>query len=146
MELLWFLVAILAIILATYYRRRESMTNADVQSAMQDYGDTSGKHQKHTSGEVGEFPIYGPKIKHPPVKPSGDDDGNSKNKKRNTGIYPDIYGPDVPMTPGKRPHDGKHHSDDTSDDTYQFNPDYQKAFPTDGPPQPYLTNFSKFQH
>jgi uncharacterized membrane protein YgcG len=30
--------------------------------------------------------------------------------------------------------------------THQFNPDLAKAFPVDGPPQPFLTDFSKIQH
>jgi hypothetical protein len=32
------------------------------------------------------------------------------------------------------------------DQAYQFNPDLAKAFPTNGPPLPFLTDFSKIQH
>jgi len=50
------------------------------------------------------------------------------------------------MEPGKKCSTGaKHSSDDVSDCTYDYNPDLQKAFPTSGPPQPFLTNFSGFQ-
>jgi hypothetical protein len=30
--------------------------------------------------------------------------------------------------------------------SHEFNPDLAKAFPVDGPPQPFLTDFSKIQH
>jgi len=60
-------------------------------------------------------------------------------------IYPDIYGPDVELVPGTKPRSNKHKSDDTSDPSYDFNPDLQKAFPTSGPPQPFLNDFSGFQ-
>ena len=62
------------------------------------------------------------------------------------GAYPDIYGPDVPMTPNAKHSGGKETSDDVTNDSYDYNMDLQKAFPTSGPPEPFLTDFSKFQH
>jgi hypothetical protein len=145
MELLWILLAIVAIFAASYLRQREYMTNADVKSALQKYAGETDTPQKYDSTGVSEYPIYGPTIKHPPVEPSTEG-GGSKNKTKPSGVYPDIYGPDVELIPGTKPRDPKHKSDDTSDSTYDFNPDLSKAFPTSGPPQPYLTDFSGFQH
>jgi hypothetical protein len=143
MELLWITLGIVVILIATYARRRESMTNADVQSALQKYGGTDTP-QKYNSTGVSEYPIYGPTIKRPPVSPTGGSGAGAP--KRTTGLYPDIYGPDVEMIPGTKPSKGKNRSDDTSDPTYDFNPDLKNAFPTAGPPEPYLTDFVKFQH
>jgi hypothetical protein len=151
-DLLILIACILAIALATYYRRsvsRERMTNKDLISALQKFGDQSGDSSKK-SDTLQEAPIYGPKAAAPsapfpaPSKKSNSD-GTSSD-------YPEIYGPDVAMTPGtgstctKDP-PGTHASDSaTSEDcTYQYNPDLKKAFPTDGKaPQPFLTDFSKF--
>jgi hypothetical protein len=36
-------------------------------------------------------------------------------------------------------------STETENEPYYFKPDFQKAFPVNGPPQPFLTDFSKFQ-
>ena len=142
MELLWILLAIVAILAVTYYRQRESMTNADVQSALQKYGGSDTPHSYNSTG-VSEYPIYGPTIKRPPVSPTG---GSGEGApKRTTGLYPEIYGPDVEMVPGTKPHNPKHRSDDPDDPAYEYNPDLQKAFPTSGPPQPFLTDFTKFQ-
>uniref|UniRef100_A0A6C0DQI9 Uncharacterized protein n=1 Tax=viral metagenome TaxID=1070528 RepID=A0A6C0DQI9_9ZZZZ len=33
-----------------------------------------------------------------------------------------------------------------ADRTYEFNPDLARTFPVDGPPQPFLTDFSNIQH
>ena len=57
----------------------------------------------------------------------------------------DIYGPDVVAAPGEKIKHAKHESDRVDDDTYDYNPDLQHAFPTNGPPQPFLTDFSKIQ-
>jgi len=46
---------------------------------------------------------------------------------------------------GEKIKNAKHESDNVNDETYDYNPDLQKAFPTSGPPQPFLTDFSKFQ-
>ena len=81
------------------------------------------------------------------------------------GIRPGLYGPgDGPYTPGK--HESKHpgcrvrndnsviddgkFSSDTATrnpqylSVYKYSPPLEKAFPTEGPPVPYLTDFSGF--
>lgn len=121
----------------------EFMTNKDLVSALQTHGTPDAK-KKHKD-EPSEMEIYGPKAEKVVPPPSG-----TKPKGSNTsGTYPDIYGPDVGLTPGtkaKKIPSSKHTSDEVEDETYDYNPDLQKAFPTEGPPQPFLTDFSKFQH
>ena len=135
----WILIvlAILAIVIATYFRT-EHMTNKDVVSMMQSYGkkDEDDKKKTPTQG-----PIMGPKSGGIGPAPTTTPTKDSKS----TGSYPDIYGPDVAMEPGKKPDNGKHESDNVNDPTYDYNPDLQKAFPVEGPPQPFLTDFSPFQ-
>lgn len=118
----------------------EHMTNKDMLSAIKTYGTEDTAKSKKKSGQPLEAPIYGPKvepIEHPtPANSSSKTNGGSN-------IYPDIYGPDVVASPGEKVKSAKHESDNAEDD---YNPDLQKAFPTSGPPQPFLANFSKFQH
>jgi hypothetical protein len=124
------------------HSRVEGMTNKDLVSALQTHGTPDAKKKK--KDEPSELEIYGPKAEK--VVPTSN---GSKSKGSDTsGSYPDIYGPDIPAVPGTKPKSmpGKHASDQVDDETYDFNPDLQKAFPTEGPPQPFLTDFSKFQH
>jgi hypothetical protein len=118
------------------------MTNKDVQTALKKHAGATDKPSTYDTASVSEYPIYGPTASKPEPSPSPGPGGNGKNDTR---MYPDIYGPDVELVPGMKPKSNKQSSDDTSDPTYEFNPDLQKAFPTSGPPQPFLTNFSKFQ-
>jgi len=94
-------------------------------------------------------PIYGPL--------GGGIDPDAANRIHTTtttgGDYPQIYGPDVVATPGsgtnssgKGTTSGLVSSDQVDQSTYEFNPDLKNAFPYDGPPQPFLTNFKKIQH
>ena len=139
----WLLIAIsLLAIFVVSYARRENMTNKDVQSAMQKYAGVNDKDSSYESVGVSEYPIYGPKARQPEPSPEPGRGGDTKHDSRN---YPDIYGPDVELVPGTKPRSNKHKSDDTSDPSYDFNPDLQKAFPTSGPPQPFMTDFSSFQ-
>ena len=123
----------------------EKMTNKDLLATLSTFG-TKGTKPK--SKDLYEEQIYGPKapkLADPapaPSKGNNEDDANT---------YPDIYGPEVTPVPGKKQtkhKSGKHSSDDTKDDEpYQFNPDLEKAFPMEeNEPQPFLTDFSKFQH
>jgi hypothetical protein len=142
MEWLWIVLSILAIFIVSY-SRREQMTNKDVQSALQKYAGSTDTSSAHKPTAVSQYHIYGPKAKAPePESEPTPGGGTGKNDSR---AYPDIYGPDVELVPGTKPSSGKHKSDDTSDPIYEFNPDLQKAFPTDGPPKPFLTDFSRFQ-
>ncbi len=143
MEWLWIAISLLAILVVSFYRQ-EHMTNKDVQSALQKYAGVNDTASSYQSVGVSEYPIYGPKARQPEPSPAPGS-GRGKDGKHDSRNYPEIYGPDVELIPGTKPQSNKHKSDDTSDPTYEFNPDLQKAFPTSGPPQPFLTNFSAFQ-
>ena len=136
-------IVVLAIVVIFITRPlTEYMTNKDLVSALQTHGTPDTK--KKAKDEPSELEIYGPKAeKVVPTKSSGKSSGSDTS-----GSYPDIYGPDIPLVPGTKTKSmpGKHTSDEVDDETYDFNPDLQKAFPTEGPPQPFLTDFSKFQH
>jgi hypothetical protein len=136
-------IVVLAIVVIFITRPlTEYMTNKDLVSALQTHGTSDAKKKK--KDEPSELEIYGPKAeKVVPTKSSGKSSGSDTS-----GSYPDIYGPDIPLVPGTKTKSmpGKHTSDEVDDETYDFNPDLQKAFPTEGPPQPFLTDFSKFQH
>jgi hypothetical protein len=119
----------------------EHMTNKDVMSAIKKYGTEDPSMSKKPTDKLSDAPIYGPRvapIEQPsPTKPSG--------SKTDSSTYPDIYGPDVIASPGEKLKHAKQASDRVDDDTYDYNPDLAKAFPTSGPPQPFLADFSKFQ-
>lgn len=135
------LIVLCVIVIWITIPHKEYMTNSDVASMLQAHALPDKK--KKASKEVNELQIYGPHV--PPVehKPSG-----SKNGKLTptSGEYPDIYGPEYTSAPGTKPKKPKNESDDPNDETYEFNPDLQKAFPTEGEPTPFLTDFAKFQH
>jgi hypothetical protein len=136
----YLLIGLLILAILVSYSR-EYMTNKDVSSMMQHYGDRDKKKSK--DDKPSSAPIFGPTAPKPVDPPSGGKGGGGKPAAG--GDYPNIYGPDVPMVPGMKPKKPKHESDNLDDDTYDYNPDLQKAFPTSGPPQPFLTDFSKFQ-
>ena len=132
MKYLWVLLIIfLLLITAT---TTEHMTNKDLISTLKTFGDKGTPPSKKKTPI--EAPIYGPRappVEHPtPSKPGKIPSG---------GVYPDIYGPEYQGLPGTKPIQSN-----TTDDVYTFNPDLQKAFPTDGEPKPFLTDFSKFLH
>jgi len=110
--------------------------------------DSSGNTNPNTKNKA---PIYGP------LGGGIDPDAASRIHSATTGgDYPQIYGPDVVATPGtntigsgssgKGTTSGLVSSDQVDQPTYEFNPDLKNAFPYDGPPQPFLTNFKKIQH
>jgi hypothetical protein len=136
------LIVIALLIFLVSMTTYEHMTNKDLVSALQKYG--SKEDSKKKTDIPSQTPIYGPKaepVVHPtPTKPS------SKSNVDSTSVYPDIYGPDVVASPGEKIKHAKVASDNVDDETYDYNPDLAKAFPTSGPPQPFLTDFSKFQH
>jgi hypothetical protein len=121
------------------------MTNKDVISMMQSYGSKDEDTKKKKADKPAEAPILGPKSggmgPSPSTQPTKDSNAG--------GSYPEIYGPDAPMVPGTTSKScstsSKHESDNVEDCTYDYNPDLQKAFPTSGPPQPFLNDFSPFQ-
>lgn len=140
MDLLLIVLAILAIVIATMYRQ-EHMTNKDMMSKLQTYGTKDESKKNDTPSQA---PIYGPRAEQPtaPAPTASNGKGAANN---GSGTYPEIYGPEYQGVPGMKQKNPKHESDDTSDETYDYNPDLQKAFPTSGPPQPFLTDFSRFQ-
>jgi hypothetical protein len=142
MELLWVVVILIAIAIIAMYKPRENMTNKDLMDTLKTFGE---KGTKPKSKDVTQEPIYGPKSGglEPTPAPS-----SKKNGGDDTNTYPDIYGPEITPIPGTKVcKKGKHESDCADNEAYQFNPDFGNAFPrADGEPQPFLTDFSKFQH
>jgi hypothetical protein len=149
-----------------FYRPREHMTNEQLIDTLKTFGEqgTSSSSSK-TSGQSSQA-IYGPSASPPPV-PTNTGAGGGKTV---AGPYPQIFGPDVTNAPGTKPGSGSAlggsdlsgggvganggsangfvYSDQPGPQgqTHEFNPDLAKAFPVDGPPQPFLTDFSKIQH
>ena len=120
------------------------MTNADLISTLKTFGDKGTSPKKKDPSQSDHLQIMGPKAS--PIDPADRKPPSGSGGTNTSGVYPDIYGPDVAKIPGTTRPAGKHHSDDTSDEEYQYNPDLKNAFPVEGPPQPFLTDFSKFQH
>jgi len=139
--IVWLVVSGLILLAVLFYYSRENMTNSDLISTLKTFGDKGTKKPAKDASQSDSMPIMGPKA--PPIDPA--DKKNSKSGTNTSGSYPDIYGPEVPKIPGTTQTAGKHISDETSDSTYEFNPDLKNAFPVEGPPQPFLTDFSKFQ-
>jgi hypothetical protein len=141
-------VLLLILVVLLLVNSREHMTNADLISTLKTFG-TDGKVTA-PKDYASEAPIWGPKA--PQVVPAPPKSGGGDSR---SGVYPEIFGPEYQGPPGAKKSSKKtknneqgsdlHQSDDTSDPTYEFNPDLKKAFPTNGPPQPFLTDFSKFQ-
>jgi hypothetical protein len=139
--MLWILIGLVVLLLLI--DRREHMTNKDLISALKTFGDVAPPKKSKDPTESDKVPIYGPRA--PQVTPA--DPNKTKLSPTVSGVYPDIYGPEITTAPGtKAKPNPKSASDSIDDDTYEFNPDLKKAFPTDGPAQPFLTDFSKLQH
>jgi len=137
------LVAVALVLFLVSMTTYEHMTNKDLMSALQKYGTDDKKKEKKPDDKPAEAPIYGPKAAPPPAEPVPTK--SSTKTPTDSSVYPDIYGPEVVAAPGEKIKHAKHESDRVDDETYDYNPDLQKAFPTSGPPQPFLTDFSKFQ-
>ena len=135
---LWVLLG-LAILVILFYRPRENMTNDQLISALSQFGKEGTSPSSNTSSPSAQA-IYGPSASPPPVPTNA---GGSGSGKTVAGPYPQIFGPDVTSGPGTT--GGSVSSGGPADQTHEFNPDLAKAFPVDGPPQPFLTDFSKIQ-
>lgn len=148
MEHIWIGLLILSLlVLFLYVPKQEHMTNKDLLATLDRFG-KQGKTSKSSSKDTYQEEIYGPKApKTEEPVPASSSNGKSTN---DTNVYPDIYGPEITPVPGQKKTKtkaGSHTSDAVDDDTYEFNPDFRKAFPVDDDePQPFLTDFSKFQH
>ena len=143
-EKMWIpILLILAILAIVLFRPREHMTNKDLMDTLKTFGE---KGTKPKTKDVHQESIYGPrttKVEEP--KPSS---SSKKGSDDDTNVYPDIYGPEITPIPGSKScKKGKHESDCVDNEAYQFNPDFANAFPREeNEPQPFLTDFSKFQH
>jgi hypothetical protein len=121
------------------------MTNKDLINTLNEFEKDGTPPTKKNSEEV-----YGPKtVKGKSVLHDYETITSDTNE---VSAYPDIYGPEITPVPGKSSEKynelGKQVSDfvDPNEPTYQFNPDFKKAFPHDkNEPQPFLSDFSKFQ-
>lgn len=145
MEKLLLGLLVLAILVTVLRTTNEYMTNKDLMDTLKTFGEHGTSSKKKTSGETNELPVYGPKgVPSPPApNPTPSSGGKSGS---NGSEYPEIYGPDIILTPGKPSKNGKETSDSVTDSTYNFNPDLKNAFPTEtNEPQPYLNDFSKIQ-
>ena len=142
-EKMWSIVILVAALLAfVVMKRREHMTNKDLLDTLKTFGE---KGTPPKTKDVHQEAIYGPRTTKAEPKPVP---GKGKHSDSDGNVYPDIYGPEITPIPGSKAcKKGKHESDCVEGDAYQFNPDFAKAFPReDGEPQPFLTDFSKFQH
>jgi len=144
MEYIWIGLAILALVVVLFYApTREKMTNKVLLETLNKFGKTGTKPK---AIDPNEQPIYGPKIpktEEPVPAPS------SSNSDDGINVYPDIYGPEITPIPGqkKASKTGKEASDHVEGEVHEFNPDFKNAFPSDeNEPQPFLTDFSKFNH
>ena len=143
METLWVYIIIMSLALIVYMSQSEHMTNKELLSTLNSFS----KSSKKSVLSPNEEPIYGPKV--PEIEePTPSSSGNNVD---GINMYPDIYGPEITPVPGKKTkkkkQNGKHTSDIVDDETYEFNPDFKNAFPNEeNEPQPFLTDFSKFQH
>jgi hypothetical protein len=163
---IWVLVGI-AILVIFFYRSRENMTNGQLMNTLDAF-----KKDGKKSNDPKLDPIYGPSA-NPPAFPSSTN-GGGRNGKSTGGPYPQIFGPDTAPQPGTGRNgaggtaaggvagDGKtgqssvyvnpvgpgQVASDQGGETVEpeFNPDLKNAFPYDGPPQPFLTDFSKILH
>ena len=159
---LWVLLG-LAILVILFYRPRENMSNDQLIDTLKTFGEKGTHSSSKTSGPSNQA-IYGPSASPPPVPTNT---GGSGGGKTVAGPYPQIFGPDITNGPGTASGTasgtvssgapvgpGQVASDQglaggcqgPADQTHEFNPDLAKAFPVDGPPQPFLTDFSKIQH
>ena len=132
-----------------FYRSRENMTDGQLMDTLDAF-----KRDGKKSIEPKLDPIYGPSA-NPPEFPSSTNRG--RDGKSTAGPYPQIFGPDVTPQPGTG-RDGESPSyvnpvglgqvasDQGKTAQPEFNPDLKNAFPYDGPPQPFLTDFSKILH
>jgi hypothetical protein len=125
------------------------MTNKDLLATLDRFGKHSTSSSKKSVNDTYQEELYGPKapqLEEPSPTPPPGKSSNDVN------VYPDIYGPEITPVPGMKKtktkaKSGTHTSDTVEDETYEFNPDFRKAFPVEeDEPQPFLTDFSKFQH
>ena len=135
-------IAIILLVLLVSMTSYEHMTNKDVISAMKNFGvdDTT---TSINSPNI-KVPIYGPKTDLPfATEPTPNDKKAEEDSLRR---YPDIYGPDTsPQLSYGRITVNEKIPCSGDDGSYDYNVNLKTAFPTEGPPQPFLADFSSFQ-
>lgn len=141
MEHIWVILLVISLAILVFYKPVEGMTNKDLIATLKTFGE---KGTMPKPKDTTEEPIYGPRI----PRQQSPTPSSSKGKTDYSSIYPDIYGPEITPIPGQKKActSGKHESDCAGDSTYEFNPDFKNAFPNENGFQPYLNDFSKFQH
>ena len=130
----YFYAALVIIALYFLFPSQERMTNEDLIATLKTFGTQSPPSR--TPKQPSEVPIYGPMGEKPDDTPSSSS-GINRLAPPASGEYPEIFGPDSVMVPG---------TTKKKDSPYDYNPDLERAFPTSGPPEPYLTDFSKLHH
>ena len=157
MTLCWLLSVVF--VAALFWSSHEHMSNKDLIDTLKTFGVDDSGQEKPKKSEMTKQEIYGPGLSEaekPQPKPKSDDETSKKARSS----YPHIYGPDYQGPPGAPYEQTPYEVSDgpktekpyqyspyglKTEKPYQFNPDFQKAFPVNGPPQPFLTDFSKFQ-
>ena len=135
---MYYIVGILALVYLACYSTYEHMTNSDVQKHQDHHAKGSGSWNMNKSKEKPqEQGIKGPTTTEK-GNPDPDSGKDSKSKGPKTGVYPDIYGPEVLVAPGHK----DQHQDSHNPEPYDYLP--AAEFPA-GPnaPSPFLTDFSK---
>ena len=166
---IWVLVG-LAILVILFFRSRENMTNGQLMNTLDAF-----KKDGKKSHDPKLDPIYGPSA-NPPAFPSSTNGGGKNGKSTGgpyPQIFGPDTAPSIgtgrhgaggaggtaaggvagdgktgqssvyvnPVGPGQV---GSDQGGETVEP--EFNPDLKNAFPYDGPPQPFLTDFSKILH
>ena len=129
-------------------------TNSNVNTSNFSTSFYSATKKQSNPNAKNQAPIFGP---YSGGKNSSSASNSQSKKNLSNGKYPEIFGPDVTVTPlsgspgtsssglsGTT--SGLVSSDQVDQPSYEFNPDLKNAFPYDGPPQPFLTDFKKIQH
>jgi len=118
MRLCWILIILF--IATLLWSSQEHMSNKDLVDTLKTFGVDDNNTRNDTPRSKQE--IYGP--------------GTKIDEKHDVKAYPEIYGPEYVGAPTKP---------SGSQKKYDFNLNDQKSFPVNGPPTPFLTDFSKFQ-
>lgn len=137
---LYYIVGILGFLYLAFFSTYEHMTNSDVQKHHDHHAKKSGSWNTNKKDNLTQKKeIRGPTTPEKPKEDPDPDSPDSKPKVPTSGVYPDIYGPEILLVPGHKDH-GSH--DSHNPEPYDFVP--AAEFPA-GPnaPSPFLTDFSK---
>jgi hypothetical protein len=137
---IYYLLGGLALLYLACYSTYEHMTNSDVQKHLDHHSKSKSSSKSGSKEPLQKEEIMGPTTPDKGSSHPDPDSGNpnSKPKVPKTGVYPDIYGPEVLLVPGHK----DQHQDSHNPEPYDFVP--AAEFPA-GPnaPSPFLTDFSR---